>query len=473
MIGKKILSYEIKSLIGEGGMGSVYLAEDPLLKRKVAIKAVLPHLAKNSHIRRRFEEEVKAMSMLSHRNIVEFIDYQISENGLYLIMEYLDGDPLNVYMKKLGSALDEDLAIEITRQVVAACSHAHSKGVIHRDIKPSNIVIGKTGVVKILDFGIAKIAKDQEVQKLTKTGSQIGTIYYMSPEQVQGAPITPATDIYSIGVTLFQMVTGIRPYRNESVEFKVYKRIVDEPLPDVQKVNSNLTVFIQKVIEKATQKEPEKRFKNGKAFHAALGKKEEYLKKVGVKDDVASRKQKGPSKNISEASPWQKHHSKKHNRPYWKNTVTGENTWIEPKTDAKEQPKRPVFLSVLCILTYIGSGLWILIWSFSTMSTLAYFFYYFEPVFVILFAVMYIGIIGLGVLSLIGAIKMWQLKKVGFKLYMASWIIPLSLIFIATAFNISTGARIDDSQFMLYGTTYLIGFTFMLMYGTMKKYLVR
>ena len=280
MIGKKILSYEIKSLIGEGGMGSVYLAEDPLLKRKVAIKAVLPHLAKNANIRRRFEEEVKAMSRLSHKNIVQFIDYQINENGLCLIMEYLDGDPLNVYMKKLGSALDEDLAIEITRQVVAACSHAHSKGVIHRDIKPSNIVIGKTGVVKILDFGIAKIAKDQEVQKLTKTGSQIGTIYYMSPEQVQGAPITPATDIYSIGVTLFQMVTGIRPYRNELVEFKVYKRIVNEPLPNVQKINPNLTVFIQKVIEKATQKEPEKRFKNGKAFHAALGKKEAYLKKI-------------------------------------------------------------------------------------------------------------------------------------------------------------------------------------------------
>ena len=263
MIGKKILSYEIKSLIGEGGMGSVYLAEDPLLKRKVAIKAVLPHLAKNANIRRRFEEEVKAMSRLSHnmsrlshKNIVQFIDYQINENGLYLIMEYLDGDPLNVYMKKLGSALDEDLAIEITRQVVAACSHAHSQGVIHRDIKPSNIMVCRNGEVKILDFGIAKIAKDKEVQKLTKTGSQIGTIYYMSPEQAKGAPITPATDIYSIGVTLFQMVTGSHPYRNESAEYMVYKRIVNEPLPNVQKINPNLTVFIQKVIENHPEFKP-------------------------------------------------------------------------------------------------------------------------------------------------------------------------------------------------------------------------
>lgn len=284
--------------------------------------------------------------------------------------------------------------------------------------------------IYILDFGVARLDLT-EGAGLTKTGMQIGSVPYMSPEQIAGVKnIDYRTDIYALGLILYEMMAG-KPVYDAKTENSLLlpSKIVKEPVPviDLMEVEK---AGINAVISKATAKEPQDRFQSCEDFKQAL-----------LDSDPSTFR---PVKQ--------------------KNPVKG---------DAKEQPKRPVFLSVLCILTYIGSGLWILIWSFSTMSTLAYFFYYFEPVFVILFAVMYIGIIGLGVLSLIGAIKMWQLKKVGFKLYMASWIIPLSLIFIATAFNISTGARIDDSQFMLYGTTYLIGFTFMLMYGTMKKYLVR
>jgi serine/threonine protein kinase len=273
MIGQKINNYVIESLLGEGGMGNVYLAEDKEIGRKVAVKAILPHLAKNDHVRDRFMNELKTMSRLNHDNIVKMHEYVANEHGLYLIMEYVDGLPLDDYIQKLGKPLEEDLAIEITKQVVSACSHAHSKGIVHRDIKPGNIMITKDNTVKILDFGIAKIV-NEEVSKLTKTGLQVGTVYYMAPEQVQGHPITFQTDIYSIGVTLYQMVTMENPYKDFNTEFQIYKKIIDEPLPNVQKKNSQLTVFIDKVIQKATRKKPEERFSDCEQFLKVLEDKE-------------------------------------------------------------------------------------------------------------------------------------------------------------------------------------------------------
>ena len=283
MIGKKIQNYEIISLIGEGGMGNVYLAEDKKVGRKVAIKIILPHLAKNEHVRDRFVMEAKAMARLQHVNIVTLYDYVVNDEGLFLIKEYVDGNPLDEYIQNIGKAIDEDLAIEVTKQVVSACNHAHSKGVVHRDIKPGNIIINKEGTVKILDFGIAKII-DEEVSKLTKTGLQIGTVYYMSPEQVQGGEITAQTDIYSIGVTLYQMVTAINPYKQFSTEFQIYKKIVDEPLPDVRDIQSELSPFINMVIQKATEKKPDNRFKNCEEFFNTLSNKAEYLTKQSVKN---------------------------------------------------------------------------------------------------------------------------------------------------------------------------------------------
>ncbi len=283
MIGFNINQYEILALLGEGGMGNVYLAEDKKVGRKVAIKIILPHLAKNEHVRDRFIMEAKTMARLQHVNIVTLYDYVVNDEGLFLIMEYVDGNPLDEYMKNIGKAIDEDLAIEVTKQVVSACNHAHSKGVVHRDIKPGNIIINKEGTVKILDFGIAKII-DEEVSKLTKTGLQIGTVYYMSPEQVQGSEITAKTDIYSIGVTLYQMVTAINPYKQFSTEFQIYKKIVDEPLPDVRDIHSELSPFINMVIQKATEKKPENRFKNCEEFFNTLSNKAEYLSKQIVKN---------------------------------------------------------------------------------------------------------------------------------------------------------------------------------------------
>ena len=278
MIGKQLLNYEIKSLIGEGGMGNVYLAEDKSINKKAAVKAILPHLAKNQHIRDRFMNELKTMSRLQHENIVNLFDYVVNDDGLYLIMEHVDGVPLDDYLENLGRPLEEDLAIEITKQIVSACNHAHSKGIVHRDIKPGNIMITKDGVVKILDFGIAKII-NEEVNKLTKTGLQIGTVYYMAPEQVQGKDVSFQTDIYSIGVTLYQLITGEKPYSDLTNEYQIYEKIVKEDLPDPSSLRPELSIYIGKVISKATRKSPSDRFKNCDEFLKVLDEQEVYKAK--------------------------------------------------------------------------------------------------------------------------------------------------------------------------------------------------
>ena len=307
MIGEKVNNYIIESLLGEGGMGNVYMAKHESMDRRVAIKAILPELFTNEEIRQRFLNEAATMSKLQHTNIVAMYDYVSNDKGLFLIMEYVDGQPLSSYLQKMGGAIEEDLAIEITKQVVSACSHAHKNGVIHRDIKPANIMITNDGVVKILDFGIAKMM-NEEVNKLTKTGTQLGTVHYMSPEQVKGEKITPGTDIYAIGVTLFQMVTGSKPYEGLTTEYQIYDKIVKEPLPDARSINSELTEFIQKVIVKSTRKEAENRFRDCAQFLVVLSDKASYMaKKSEPKQPVAkvppTEVQKAPITNIKSVAP--------------------------------------------------------------------------------------------------------------------------------------------------------------------------
>ncbi|MDG1657055.1 MAG: serine/threonine-protein kinase, partial [Crocinitomicaceae bacterium] len=167
MIGKKINNYTIEKLLGEGGMGNVYLARHGGMDRKVAIKAILPELVSKEEVKKRFLVEASTMSKLQHQSIVTLYDYVSNEDGLFLIMEFVDGIQLDEYMKKLGKPIEEELAIEFTKQVVSACNHAHERGVVHRDIKPQNVMITSGGEVKILDFGIAKMM-DDEVNNLTK-----------------------------------------------------------------------------------------------------------------------------------------------------------------------------------------------------------------------------------------------------------------------------------------------------------------
>lgn len=269
MIGKQILSYKIESLLGEGGMGNVYLASHVTLDRKVAVKSILPQLVKNEEIKSRFLNEAKTMSKLQHPNIVALYDYYTGEEGLFLFMEYVEGKELHDYLIDLGKPLDEDLSVAFMKQILSAFSHAHKKGIVHRDIKPSNILIGNDGEIKILDFGIAKILGEGG-HNLTKTGTQVGTVYYMSPEQVEGKPVSHLSDIYSIGVTMYQLLTMVNPYKNCTTEFEIYKKITGDKLPDVTELNPALSDSMVKIIHKATAKDPKDRFQSCQEFSDAF-----------------------------------------------------------------------------------------------------------------------------------------------------------------------------------------------------------
>lgn len=259
MLHQQIHNYKIISLLGEGGMGTVYLGEHVSIGRKVAIKIIHQHLVKNEAIRERFKNEAAIMSRLQHPNIVLLYDYFAEENGLYLIMEYVDGIDLGSYLQKLNAPLDEDLAKAFMQQLLSAFSHAHENSVIHRDIKPNNILITDNGTIKVLDFGIAKLLNGSD-NNLTRTGTQLGTVYYMSPEQVQGKKITRFSDIYSLGVTFYQMLTGINPYQKCVTEYEIYHKIVHEPLPDPRQFNPSISAATVEILQKATNKDPLKRF---------------------------------------------------------------------------------------------------------------------------------------------------------------------------------------------------------------------
>jgi serine/threonine protein kinase len=269
MIGEIIANYKIISLLGEGGMGTVYLAEHEKLGRKVAIKVLLPHLVKNELVRSRFINEAKLMSSLHHPNIVTLFDYVEDKNGLSLIMEFVEGQPLDEQIQKVTGPIEESAAINLIKQALEGFAYAHKKGLVHRDIKPSNLIITEENELKILDFGIAKLVGDAG-NKLTKTGSHIGTVYYMSPEQVRGYELDLRSDIYALGVTFYQMLTGLCPYEGLTTEFDVFNKIVGEELPDPRTVYPGISEHMCRVIQKATAKKPENRFQNCSEFIKGL-----------------------------------------------------------------------------------------------------------------------------------------------------------------------------------------------------------
>ena len=269
MTGQIIQNYRIGKLIGEGGMGNVYLGSHNHIERKVAIKVLNPNLARNPEIRERFKNEAATLSKLHHPNIVELYDYVESPRGLFLMMEFAEGLPLDRYIQEITGPVPENKAVPLFDQILQGVAYAHERGVVHRDIKPSNIIINPDGKVKILDFGIAKIVNDPD-HKLTKTGTKLGTVLYMSPEQVKGKDVDKRTDIYSLGITLFQILTGKCPYNDELSEYEVYKQIVEEPLPSARSIYPGVTHSMEMVIKKASEKNPDQRFSDCEEFRKAI-----------------------------------------------------------------------------------------------------------------------------------------------------------------------------------------------------------
>ncbi len=269
MIGSTIGNYEIDELIDEGGMGSIYLGIHKYLPRKAAIKILNPLLKSKPDVVERFRNEALVLSRLQHPNIVALFDYIENKEGYFIIMEHVEGENLAEYIETTTGPIPQKRTINLFLKILDAVGHAHSKNIIHRDIKPSNFIITPDNNIKILDFGIAK-SIDGTSKTLTKTGFKVGTTFYMSPQQVKGQVLDRRSDIYSLGVTLFQMVTGQPPYDEESSEYDLYHAIINEPFPDPRNFYVGVSEDMQKIIQKATSKRPLDRYQSCEEFSKAL-----------------------------------------------------------------------------------------------------------------------------------------------------------------------------------------------------------
>ncbi len=270
MIGREILNYKIEKILGEGGMGTVYLAKHTKIPNRVAaIKVLKSNFLQNENLKKRFRREMEIMAGMSHENIIKLDQFDEDGLGMYLIMEYFDGLEIDDYLKNKIGVFPEEKAIPIMIQILKAFSFAHSKGIVHRDIKPANILVNQDATtIKILDFGIAKMKDDISMQ--TKSGAQIGTVFYMSPEQVHGKDLDARSDIYSLGVTFYQMLTGLNPYFDLNTEYEIYNKITKEDLPDPRSIYPGVSEKMVGILQKALAKNPEDRFQSCDEFIQVL-----------------------------------------------------------------------------------------------------------------------------------------------------------------------------------------------------------
>ncbi len=270
LIGKTISNrYVIEEPLGQGGMSAVYKATDPNLKRVVAIKVIHSHLSNNPDFLQRFEEEAAAVAQLRHHGIIQVFDFNRDDDLYYMVLEFVPGETIQDHLKRLnasGRKLSSTNAIEYMAGICDAVDYAHQRGMIHRDIKPANLMLTTTGQVILMDFGIAKIVGGQ---RHTSTGAVVGTAMYMSPEQIKGEQVDRRTDIYSLGVTLFEMVSGRPPFEADSAMTLMMMHVHD-PVPNPKALNPDVPDGLVAVINKALSKDPNNRYQTAAQMAGAL-----------------------------------------------------------------------------------------------------------------------------------------------------------------------------------------------------------
>lgn len=265
MIGTNVGEYRIVEKVGQGGMGSVYKAVHSKLDQVVAIKVLSSEFSDNPSMRSRFINEARIQAKFTHPNVVNVLNFFEIDEKAYLVMEFVEGETLEQKLERKGKLQIEE-ALDISYSVLNALMFMHSKGVIHRDIKPANIMFTKSGVVKVADFGIAKSVDEQTMQ--TKTGL-LGSVMYLTPEQILGEKTSAATDIYSFGITLYKMLTGRTPFSNKS-EFEIMKSHLEQIPEQPKHYNDYIPKSLNKVIIKSISKDPKDRFSSASEFSQKL-----------------------------------------------------------------------------------------------------------------------------------------------------------------------------------------------------------
>jgi serine/threonine-protein kinase len=261
--------YLIDDLVGHGGMSSVYKANDANLKRVVAVKLIHQHLTGDADFLRRFESEAEAVAQLRHSNIIQVFDFSQDEGQYFMIMEFVPGESLQERLVRLNDAgrrLTPDEVVKIAAGVCDAVEYAHKRGTIHRDVKPANILLSVQGEAILTDFGLAKLAGGTQH---TAAGAVMGTALYMSPEQIRGEQVDHRTDVYALGVTLFEMLSGRPPYVADSA-MTVLMMHLNDPLPDLREISTDAPPDLIAIVEKALAKDPGGRYSTAAEMASAI-----------------------------------------------------------------------------------------------------------------------------------------------------------------------------------------------------------
>lgn len=257
--------YRLEEKLATGGMGSVFRATDEKLDRSVAVKILAANLAEDESFVERFRREARAAAGLRHPRIANVFDAGEADDCHFIVMELAGGRDLARLLREEGP-LSQERSVGIVDQICLALGHAHAAGIIHRDVKPANIIVGDDDSVKVTDFGIARAADDS---KLTATGSVLGTAHYISPEQAEGKPLTPGSDIYSLGIVMFETLTGAVPFTGESL-MSVAMRHINEEVPPPSSISKEVSPEVDEVVLRSTRKDPVDRYRDAAEMHAAL-----------------------------------------------------------------------------------------------------------------------------------------------------------------------------------------------------------
>ncbi len=263
-VGDTVGDYQVVSELGAGGMGAVFAVKHLISDRTEAMKILLPNLEQDPDLAERFLREIRLHASLTHPGIAGLHTAFRHEHQLLMVMEYVPGESLDAVLRRKG--IDLFKAIDIAVQLLSALDHAHSLGIIHRDIKPANIMVMRDGKVKLLDFGIARPVVDSS---LTRTGSVIGSLSYMSPEQIRGMAVDHRADLYATGVTLYEMTTGVRPFSG-SDPYTVMKSKMEELPPAPDSLNPSISKELARVISRSILKDPTHRFQTAQEFSREL-----------------------------------------------------------------------------------------------------------------------------------------------------------------------------------------------------------